>query len=62
MLEPLNMLYYVAKETFQIELKLRTLKQGDYPGGLNIITQALKSGGELVKERGRKKSQERFKV
>lgn len=49
-LEPMNMLHQMAKKTFQIELTLGTLKQGDYPGGLRVITLAFKSGRELVKE------------
>lgn len=52
----------MTKENFQIEIILGTLKQSDYPGALTIITLALKSGREMVKERRQKKSQERFRV
>lgn len=45
-----------------MELRPETLKQGDYPGGLNAIILVLKSRKELFKEMRQKKTQERFKV
>lgn len=39
----LCMLCYKAKGILQIELTLQTLKYGDYSGGPDVITQALKS-------------------
>lgn len=50
-----------ARDTSQIELRSGTLKQGDYPGGLNVIILVFKSK-ELLKEMRQKKSQETFKV
>ena len=55
-LDPVNVSHPMAKKTFLIELRLGTLKQGDYPGGLNVITLVLQRGRELIRDEMRQKN------
>lgn len=49
-------------ESLPIKLQLGTLKQGDYPRGLNVITLVLKRGRDLIRESRQEKRGERFKM